>query len=93
MPNPVPSPTVQQAAAPSPAPLLTDLRGLTVLLSRSRASLERDIAAGRLPPALYLHGSRRWGIETIRRWVEAGCPDARTWVAAEATGRRSVRAV
>src|SRR5262249_32095359 len=70
------------AASASPRaelPLLVDIKQLSVLLSRSAASLERDAAAGRLPPAVRLGGSRRWRLSEIVRWVDAGCPDVDRW--------------
>lgn len=62
-------------------PMLVDLRGLSALLSRSTASLERDDAAGRLPAALWIGGSKRWRYAEIAAWVEGGCPDRRSWEA------------
>lgn len=62
-----PTPT----ATPS---LLIDINELEAMLNRSVASLERDQAAGRLPPPVYLGGSRRWRRAEIVAWVEAGCP-------------------
>jgi predicted DNA-binding transcriptional regulator AlpA len=61
--------------------MLVDLRGLTAMLARSRAALERDSAAGRLPPPVRLGRSRRWSVDVIRHWVDAGCPAAREWAA------------
>jgi hypothetical protein len=63
------------------APLLVDIKGLTVLLSRSVASLHRDDAAGRLPAALRIAGSKRWRYSEIVAWVEAGCPSRAEWQA------------
>ena len=63
----------------TPAPLLLDISALAMLLSRSVPSLRRDDAAGRLPAALRIGGAKRWRFDEIRRWVEAGCPDRKTW--------------
>src|SRR5262249_30283300 len=57
-----------------PAPLLVDINALAALLTRSVPSLHRDDAAGRLPAALRLHGSKRWRYADIALWVELGCP-------------------
>jgi predicted DNA-binding transcriptional regulator AlpA len=56
------------------APLLVDIRGLSRLLARSIASLERDDAAGRLPSAVRIGASKRWRIEDVDEWVALGCP-------------------
>ena len=71
----------QQAGFPS---LLVDIAQLCVLLSRSRASLFRDDAAGRLPRALKIGGAKRWRYEDIAEWVRQGCPDRRTFEARQA---------
>jgi hypothetical protein len=47
---------------------------LSVLLARSIASLHRDDAAGRLPAALRIGGSKRWRYADIALWVGLGCP-------------------
>ena len=80
------------AAAVELPPLLVDTTGLSRLLARSRASLARDEAAGRLPAALRIGGGKRWRLSEIRDWVEAGCPSRRVWeamrAAANARGQR-----
>jgi predicted DNA-binding transcriptional regulator AlpA len=55
-------------------PLLIDIRGLAALLARSIPSLHRDDAAGRLPAALRIGGSKRWRYSDIVEWVGLGCP-------------------
>jgi len=70
----------QAGTAPLP-PLLVNIDGLAALLSRSAPSLQRDDAAGRLPAALRIGGSKRWRYSEIVAWVEAGCPDRKTWQA------------
>jgi predicted DNA-binding transcriptional regulator AlpA len=56
------------------APLLIDISALSKLLSRSVSALERDQAAGRLPPPVRIGGSKRWKLTAIEAWVAAGCP-------------------
>ena len=70
-------------AAPrsDPPPLLVSIGELSRLLRRSEASLHRDEAAGRLPAALRIGGSKRWRYAEIVAWVEAGMPDRETWAA------------
>jgi hypothetical protein len=70
----------QYTALPTEA-LLVDIYDLVRLLSRSRASLERDLAAGRLIAPIRLFGSRRWRYAELVSWTEAGCPLRREWEA------------
>jgi predicted DNA-binding transcriptional regulator AlpA len=82
--DPAPNPTVNASAvepdrcqaAPNTTltPLLIDIDGLAALLARSVPSLHRDDAAGRLPAALRIGGSKRWRYADIVVWVELGCP-------------------
>jgi hypothetical protein len=65
-------------------PLLVDIGGLSALLARSEASLARDDAAGRLPAALKICGSKRWRLIDIELWVQLGCPGRREFEARKA---------
>jgi predicted DNA-binding transcriptional regulator AlpA len=49
------------------------------MCSRSEASWWRDHAAGRVPAPIRLGGRTLWRVAELRDWVEAGCPDRRTW--------------
>jgi len=60
---------------------MKNIGGLAVLLARSVPSLHRDDAAGRLPAALRIGGSKRWRYAEIAAWVEAGCPPRAEWSA------------
>ena len=60
--------------AAAPAPLLIDINGLAAALARSVPSLHRDDAAGRLPAAVRIGGSKRWRYADIVEWVALGCP-------------------
>jgi predicted DNA-binding transcriptional regulator AlpA len=55
----------------------------------SRATWHRLRAAGKVPPAVRLGRSVRWRKGELIAWIEAGCPDARTWAAMQNCGRRS----
>lgn len=66
----------EDARTPS-SPLLIDIAALSRLLSRSVSALERDQAAGRLPPPVRVGGSKRWRLSEIEAWVADGCPDRR----------------
>jgi predicted DNA-binding transcriptional regulator AlpA len=79
-PAPAEAPAVEQVSA-QPTPLLIDIGGLAKLLARSVPSLHRDDAAGRLPAAVRIGGSKRWRYSEIVRWVEAGCPPRAEWSA------------
>jgi predicted DNA-binding transcriptional regulator AlpA len=72
---PTAEPNRRPATAPTAStPLLIDRPGLATLLCRSVPSLDRDDAAGRLPAALWIGGSKRWRYSDIAEWVEMGCP-------------------
>src|SRR4051794_38259414 len=58
------------------SPLLVGAAELGRLLSRSRASIRRDVAAGRIPPPVNIGRSIRWRKAEIEAWIAAGCPAA-----------------
>jgi predicted DNA-binding transcriptional regulator AlpA len=62
------------SAPPAGTPLLIDLRELSRLLDRSRASIARDVTAGRLPTPVRIGRSTRWRLSEIELWIAAGCP-------------------
>jgi predicted DNA-binding transcriptional regulator AlpA len=64
----------QPTRLPPDRPLLVDIDGLALLLTRSVPSLHRDDAAGRLPTAVRIGGSKRWRYADIVAWVDQGCP-------------------
>ena len=51
------------------------------MCGRSEASWWRDHAAKRVPAPIKLGGRTLWRVQELRGWVEAGCPDRRTWEA------------
>jgi predicted DNA-binding transcriptional regulator AlpA len=80
------------ATVPTFAPLLIPAETAGPLCGRSEASWWRDHAAGRNPAPVRLGGRTLWRVEELRQWVEAGCPDRRTWEAlraAQSNGRRA----
>lgn len=77
-----------QATDPAIEPVLIDIKQLSAMLSRSVASLHRDDAAGRLPAAVWIGSSKRWRRSEILAWVEAGCPDRKTWQALKSRNGR-----
>src|SRR6516225_1714104 len=57
------------------------------LCGRSEASWWRDHAAKRIPAPIRLGGRTLWRVQELREWVEAGCPDRKTWEAIRARGK------
>jgi predicted DNA-binding transcriptional regulator AlpA len=72
-------------------PLLIDMAGLSLLLARSKASLFRDDAAGRIPAGRKLGASKRWVYSEIVAWVEAGMPARKVWEAMKDAKKASGR--
>jgi predicted DNA-binding transcriptional regulator AlpA len=71
-----------------PVPLLLDGRDAARLCGVSPATWYRMVAAGRCPAPVRLSaGCVRWRAQELRAWVEAGCPDRRTWEALRAARR------
>jgi predicted DNA-binding transcriptional regulator AlpA len=48
-------------------------------------------AAGKLPPPIKLGRAVRWRRDEIIAWIEAGCPDGRTWAAMQAAAGRRLK--
>lgn len=69
-------------------PLLIPDAAAAALAGVSRAHWHRLRSAGKLPPAVKLGRAVRWRREEIVAWIDAGCPDGRTWGAMKATSRR-----
>jgi predicted DNA-binding transcriptional regulator AlpA len=49
-----------------PDEALIEIRTVSALLGRSRASIWRDVATGRLPAPIKLGGSTRWRVGGVR---------------------------
>ena len=54
-----------------------------------RSTWHRLRAAGKVPAPVKLGRSCRWRRNEIVAWIEAGCPDAKTWAAMQTAGRRN----
>lgn len=68
--------------------LITDIEGAR-LAGISRSTWHRLRAAGKLGPLpIRLGRSLRWRQSEVSAWIDAGCPDARTWTAMTAQKRR-----
>jgi excisionase family DNA binding protein len=70
--------------------LITDIES-AALAGISRATWHRLRAAGKLPPAVKMGRSVRWRRADVVGWIEAGCPDARTWEAMQASNGRRLK--
>lgn len=68
--------------------LLIDDRTGAALASVSRATWHRLRAAGKLPPCIRLGRAVRWRRAEVVAWIDAGCPDTRTWAAMQANASR-----
>jgi predicted DNA-binding transcriptional regulator AlpA len=80
------SATLSAAAIPSAAetqlvsrPATFNRDSLSVYLDRSLPALDRDLAAGRIPPGFRLGRARRWLRSEVDAWLQAGAPDAEAW--------------
>ena len=73
-----------------PDRLLLSSEELASMLSISRATLWRMLAAGKLPlPLRPSPGIVRWKADEICRWVDSGMPDLKTWQALQAASQRN----
>ena len=72
--------------------LLVPDTAAAALCGMSRAHWQRLRAAGKLPSSVRLGRKVLWRRAEVIAWIDAGCPDARTWAAMQAAaGRRSAR--
>jgi predicted DNA-binding transcriptional regulator AlpA len=77
-------------SASVPDRLLLSSEELASMLSISRATLWRMLAAGKLPlPLRPSPGLVRWKADEIRRWVDSGMPDRKTWQALQVASQRN----
>ncbi len=65
--------------------LLMSRRNAAELLDLSVATLDRMQAAGKLPRTLVVNGGVRYRREDLVRWIALGCPDRKTFDAADDT--------
>lgn len=64
---------------PQTETLLISAQEAARLCGRGVASWWRDHAAGRVPAPVRLGGRTLWRSEELRDWIEASCPDRKTW--------------
>jgi predicted DNA-binding transcriptional regulator AlpA len=60
-------------------PLVLDAVSLGEWLGLSDRTVRRLDAAGKIPRAVWIGGSKKWRVDEIRAWVAAGCPDRARW--------------
>lgn len=71
------------------AALLIPDTAAAALAGVSRSTWHVLRAAGKVPPCVRLGRAVRWRRAEVAAWIEAGCPDGRTWAAIQAcAGRR-----
>jgi predicted DNA-binding transcriptional regulator AlpA len=84
----------RQVLTDTPDPLLIPDREGARLCGISRATWHRLRAMNRIgPQPVRLGRAVRYRRAEVVAWVEAGCPDARTWAAMAAMDRRAAHAV
>ena len=80
-----------KSTLPSIDALLLPAARAAALCSVSSATWWRWQAAQRIPSPVRIGATVRWRAEELAAWVEAGCPDRKTWEAlreaAQASGR------
>ena len=73
--------------------LISDVQA-AALCGCSRSHWHALAAAGKIPPSVKLGRKRLWRRAEVVAWIEASCPDGRTWEAIKASAvRRSARVV
>ena len=75
----------------TPEPLLIPDTAAAALAGISRAHWQRLRTMGKLPPAVRLGRKVLWRRFEVVAWIDAGCPDARTWAAIQAAAGRRMR--
>ena len=62
-----------------PSSIAVDTETLAAMLAVSIRHIQRMDASGRLPRAVKIGRSKRWSVKEINEWLEAGCPNRKTW--------------
>ena len=53
------------------------------VLGISRSTWYQMFQGGKTPIGVKLNRCRRWSSEELKKWVAAGCPPRRKWIAAQ----------
>lgn len=59
---------------------------LAKLLDVDLRTVRKFDYSGKLPRPVRLGKSVKWRVEEIQRWIDAGCPDRKTWEASNRKG-------
>ena len=73
------------------SPLVVNAEQLAKLLGVSKRHICRMDASGKLPAAVRLGWAKRWSLDSIRQWVDAGSPGRDEWEAMQDASRKEVR--
>jgi excisionase family DNA binding protein len=73
------------------SPLLISDVQAAALCSCSRSHWHALAAAGKIPPSVKLGRKRLWRRAEVAAWIDAGCPDGRTWEAMKASAGRRLK--
>jgi predicted DNA-binding transcriptional regulator AlpA len=87
-PDPAPDGTEAPPVSSAAAALLLRARDAAAACSVSLATWWRWDAAGRCPAPVRLGASVRWRADELRSWIEAGCPDRKSWEAMQKANSR-----
>jgi predicted DNA-binding transcriptional regulator AlpA len=60
-------------------PLLVSAPEAAKLCAISKASWHRLNSAGKIPASIPLGGRVLWRFAELKDWVQAGCPDRKSW--------------
>ncbi|HZZ76909.1 MAG TPA: helix-turn-helix domain-containing protein [Gemmataceae bacterium] len=82
---PKPTPVAREQNSES---LLIPDTEVAALCHCSRSHWHTLSAAGKVPPSVKLGRKRLWRRAEIEAWINAGCPDASTWAAMQASAAR-----
>jgi len=74
--------------APAPAPLQIPAQTAARLAGVSLATWWRLHSAQKVPAPTRLGGRTLWNARELAAWIEAKCPDRKTWEALKANGRK-----
>ena len=71
--------TPANSSTTRPAPIAVGAADAAAMLGVSRRSWARLQATGRLPAPRRLGARVLWGVDELRSWWDAGCPDQLAW--------------
>jgi predicted DNA-binding transcriptional regulator AlpA len=63
------------------APALLNAKRAASLVGVSMRTWWRLNSAAKIPAAVRVGHSKRWRVQELEEWIEAGCPDRRKWEA------------